>query len=390
MINRLPWVLSLSLTSVLSLFLAAAHLPAPVPATAEANPSAIEVERQMDDAADRGEALYQEACASCHGDDGRGAPGTQVGFDVPLPDFTSCNFATREPDADWIAVTHQGGPVRGFAREMPAFGDALTTQELQAVMDHIRSLCADDAWPRGELNLPRALFTEKAYPEDEAVWTTSVDVEGSGNVMNEIVYEQRFGARNQVEFVLPFGFREEAGGDWTGGMLGDAALGVKRALYHDLGSGTIFSLTGEVLLPTGDRERGFGSGTVVLEPFASFGQILPLGAFLHLQGGAEIPIDRKYATEEAFLRGALGRTFTSGPWGRAWSPMIEVLGSRELVSGAEVHVDLVPQMQVTLNTRQHIMLNLGARIPVDDPGRDTQVVVYLLWDWFDGGLFDGW
>ena len=52
---------------------------------------------------------------ACHGADGRGSPPERVGFDVPLPDFTDCSFATREPDGDWFAVAHQGGPVRGFA-----------------------------------------------------------------------------------------------------------------------------------------------------------------------------------------------------------------------------------------------------------------------------------
>jgi len=51
----------------------------------------------------------------------------------------------------------------------------------------------------------------------------------------------------------------------------------------------------------------------------------------------------------------------------------------------------VPQFQVTLNTRQHIMANFGVRIPLDKPGtRSTQFAFYLLWDWFDGGLRDGW
>jgi hypothetical protein len=47
-------------------------------------------------------------------------------------------------------------------------------------------------------------------------------------------------------------------------------------------------------------------------------------------------------------------------------------------------------VQVTLDKRQHIMLNAGLRIPVDDPERDTQLMAYLLWDWFDGGLLEGW
>ena len=64
---------------------------------------------------------------------------------------------------------------------------------------------------------------------------------------------------------------------------------------------------------------------------------------------------------------------------------------RDLVSGAETKIDLVPQCQLSLNTRQHILFNIGARVPVaETAGRDVQLVFYLLWDWFDGGFFDGW
>jgi hypothetical protein len=48
-------------------------------------------------------------------------------------------------------------------------------------------------------------------------------------------------------------------------------------------------------------------------------------------------------------------------------------------------------MQVTLNKRQHLMINVGVRVPLSDrTGRRTQVIGYFLWDWFDGGLRDGW
>ena len=72
-----------------------------------------------------GSALYERACAACHGTDGQGRGAVDVGFDIPLPDFSDCAFASREPDADWFAVVHEGGPVRAFDRMMPAFGDAL-------------------------------------------------------------------------------------------------------------------------------------------------------------------------------------------------------------------------------------------------------------------------
>lgn len=70
--------------------------------------------------------------------------------------------------------------MRRFSEMMPAFRGALTPEQLQRVMDYIRTMCTDDAWPRGELNLPRPLFTEKAYPEDEWVVAASLPVDGSG------------------------------------------------------------------------------------------------------------------------------------------------------------------------------------------------------------------
>jgi hypothetical protein len=71
--------------------------------------------------------------------------------------------------------------------------------------------------------------------------------------------------------------------------------------------------------------------------------------------------------------------------------MIELLGARDLVSGADTNWDAVYEFQVTLNRRQHVMLNTGVRTPLNNTdGRETQVLMYVLWDWFDGGLGAGW
>jgi mono/diheme cytochrome c family protein len=335
--------------------------------------------------------LYLAACASCHGADGRGMPVTEVGFEIPLPDFTDCEFGPREPDADWLAVTHEGGPARGFDRMMPALGDALTEEEIESVVGYVRTFCTDRRWPRGELNLPRPLVTGKAFPEDEAVFSTTASLEGRGTVTNRIIYEKRFGPVNQWEVVFPFSLAEghpaNEGSSWRGGV-GDIALALKRALFHDLDRGTIFSAAAEVVLPTGNDDRGFGKGTTVFEPFVAWGQILPRDSFLQMQGGLQLP---QKGDDEAFLRLALGRSFEQWRFGRTWSPMVEVLAARDLVSGATTHFDAVPQVQFTLNTRQHVMANIGVRVPVNErEGRDTQLMMYLLWDWFDGGFFDGW
>jgi mono/diheme cytochrome c family protein len=338
-----------------------------------------------------GKAFYEAACMSCHGPDGRGMPQSIVGFDVEIPDFTDCSFATPEPDADWATIVQHGGPVRAFDRRMPAFRDALSEEQIDSILAYIRGMCAEPAWPRGELNLPRPLRTEKAFPENEAVLTTTVDSTGAGRIGNELVYERRIGARNQLEVKVPIDLQDTDGAGWQRG-LGDIAVGFKRAVAHSAARGSILSAGGEIVFPTGKENQGLGSGTTTFEPFLLYGQILPHDTFLHAHAGLELPADRDRASSEAFWRVAGGWTFAQDRGaGRAWSPMIELLGARDLESGAATRWDVVPQVQVTLNRRQHVMANVGVQLPVNDrSGRGTRLVVYLLWDWWDGGLFDGW
>jgi mono/diheme cytochrome c family protein len=340
--------------------------------------------------------LYEAACANCHGSDGRGFDRSLVGFEEPLPDFTDCDFAAREPDSDWIAVAHEGGPARAFSEMMPAFGDALSFDQLSRIMRHIRSLCTDPSWPRGELNLPRALLTEKAFPEDEWVVEAGADLEGDGAFDGQFVYEQRFGPRSQFEVVIPYGWLALRGpggapGDtrWVSG-LGDVVLGLKHAAHHDAEAGRIFAVGAEVVLPTGDEAKGLGADGAAAEGFLSFGQTLPADAFFQAQVGAEVPLyDGPNA--EGFTRVVFGRTLTSGQWGRSWTPMLELQAKRDFEAGAGVALDVVPQLQVSLNTRQHVLFNIGALVPATETsGRSVRLLAYVLLDWFDGGFFEGW
>lgn len=333
--------------------------------------------------------VFETTCAACHGTDGTGRDPTRVGFDLPLPDFSDCQFASREADPDWFAVVHDGGPARVFDRMMPAFGEALSDDEIQLAIDHVRTFCQDDSWPRGELNLPLALYTEKAFPEDEALLEVSAAAEGPGAIDHELVYERRFGPRSQIEVIVPYAVQERDSGTWRGGV-GDLKLAVKHALFHSIDTGSIFSVGGEVALPSGDADRGFGRGITVFEPFAAFGQILPNDSFVQFQGGFELPSDRDQV-DEGFWRTAIGKTWTQGIAGRAWTPMVEFLGVRELETGASNEWDVVPQIQISLSQRQHVMFNAGVKIPVNDSGpRTTELKFYLLWDWFDGGFLSGW
>jgi mono/diheme cytochrome c family protein len=343
-----------------------------------------------------GEQIFVAACATCHAPDGKGSPQSVVGFELPLsnghgfPDFTDCATNTVEPAADWLAVAHQGGPIRALDRRMPAFGDALSVEQLERAIEHIRTFCSDPAWPSGDLNLPRPFFTEKAFPENETVWTTSVGTSGAKAVFNEVLYERRIGPRWQYEVKIPFGWQQtETDGAWQHG-LGDVELAVKGALFHNRARGTIVSAGAGVVLPTGKESLGLGNGYTVYEPFAMWGQIIGSSGFLQLHGGYEIASDQTIGIDEGFVRTAFGYTVAQDHgFGRAWSPMLEVLAAKP--EGEDAEWDVVPQIQISLSKLQHVLLDVGVRVPLTQRDeRKPQVLVYLLWDWFDGGLFDFW
>jgi mono/diheme cytochrome c family protein len=339
-----------------------------------------------------GREIYQAACAACHGPDGKGTPQSTAGFERPntFPDFTRCDQTTPELDVDWKAVIREGGPFRGFSQIMPSFGAALTPAQIDRVVAYVRGFCREPAWPRGELNLPRPLVTEKAFPEDEVVLTSTVNAQGAPGVATEITHEQRFGVKNQIEVSVPVNFVHPDHA-WYGGF-GDTVLGLKRELFSSLRSGSILSVQGEVSLPSGSRPRGLGSGVTSFEMFAAYGQLLPADSFVQFQMGGELPTDTALAPRAMFWRTALGKSFRQGRGlGRMWSPTVEFLADRDFEQGAKTNWDIMPQMQVTLSRRQHVRANAGVRIPVTNTaGRSVQVAFYLLWDWFDGKINEGW
>jgi len=342
--------------------------------------------------AKRGEKIYKSACVSCHGGNGQGADTTIAGFKQPrtFPDFTKCDQTTPEVNSAYKDVIEHGGPTRGFSQIMPAFGEALSSEQIDDLVAYLRTFCNSRHWPRGELNLPRALVTEKAYPEDEVVLSTLVNASGVPGNQSHIIHEQRFGQKNQIEVDVPIEFQNQ-NHVWYGGV-GDTTLAVKRVMYSNLDSGSILSLQGGFLVPTGNRARGFGSGTTTFETFAAFDQLFRTDTFIQTQFGADLPFHTNIAPQSIFFNSAIGQSFGANHGlGRLWSPMFEFVATRDLMTGAKTDWDVVPQMQVTISRRQHIRADLGLRIPATDTtGRQKQIVFYILWDWQDGRLNEGW
>ncbi len=350
-----------------------------------------------------GKAIYDAACVACHGTKGEGTPKTSAGFDPPnsFPHFNKCDETTPEFTRDYKAAIRDGGPARGFSTIMPSFSGVLTSAQMDEVIAYLRGLCKEKGWPVGELNVPRALLTEKAFPESETILTATVNTKGPPAIANELVYERVLGKLDQLEVALPFGWVHKGSGGYSGG-LGDIAIGDKHILYSHLNespyqsayesTGSILSIQGEVVLATGDRKRGLGAGEPSLGVFAMYDRLLGHQAFMQIQTGINIPRHTEFGPRSLYLRSAFGKSIAGdGNLGRLWSPMVEIIGNRDLTSGTKTDWDAVPEFQVTINRRQHIRAAVGYLMPINDTsGRPQQIIAYFLWDWFDGGLLEGW
>jgi hypothetical protein len=339
-----------------------------------------------------GAQIFQAACAACHGPDGRGQPQSVLGFEPPaaFPDFTDCPVSSAEPDLIWLAIVHMGGRVRGESHIMPAFADALTDDEIERVVQHLHSLCAEPGWPRGNLNFPRAFFTEKAFPENEVVFTVNALASHPQSFENRIDYEHRIGKRAQYEVGVPFNVQQGVAGQWSRG-LGDVNLAYRYTFYDNLSRGSISAAGAEVTLPTGKENEGLGGGVTIFEAFGMWDQALPRDGFVQVHAGFERPANQDLENNSVYLRTAIGKSISQQRWGRVWAPMVEVLGAKALNAGAATEWDLVPQMQVTLSIFQHVRASVGVRIPVNErETRSKAVMSYLLWDWGDGGFFQLW
>lgn len=340
-----------------------------------------------------GSEIYHAACVACHGPDGKGMPDTTVAFKKPstFPDFTQCDQTTPELNKDWKATIRDGGAGRGFSRIMPAFGEALSSKQIDQVVQYLRGFCTDKRWPRGEFNLPLPQFTEKAFPENEVIITSRFNAQRAPGVTNDIISENTFGARDQLEVDVPIDFSRSVPGLWHGGV-GDATIGLKHVVFANLHAGSILSGFGGIILPSGSTSHGFGTGVTQFETFASFAQLFPSESFVQLQAGTDQPTDPSKAPRSLFWRSAFGKTFRQSEGsGRMWTPMMEVIANKDFLPRTTPDWDIVPQFQVTLSQRQHVRVNLGARIPVTNTtDRPIQLVFYVLWDWFDGSLLKGW
>jgi mono/diheme cytochrome c family protein len=330
----------------------------------------------------RGKFLYEEyaGCASCHGADGRGEV-EGVTLDPPPPDLSDCSFNSREPRRDWTAVIVRGGSARGLSMSMPAYGEVLTPAQIDTLIDYLKTFCADEGWPPGELNFRRPQITSKAFPENEALLIPTYSDGENASTVAKMVYERRFGRRGHWEIAVPFA--NESGPPSTRGI-GDVELSVKYVFAKHQPS--LFILSGglETALPTGDSEIGVGNGTWKLSPYLAAGK--GFEAF-YLQSSVkyETPLESNSGESELLYNLAFTLPLTKEKKGLF--PMLEFNGITVTETG-KTELFITPQLYLGLVRRGHIAFSLGSQIPVSrERPFDYRLVSFLLWEYADGGLW---
>lgn len=161
--------------SIRVLVMAAACFEAmlPAPSTAQAAP-----QRSVDGTGPsvvRGQAVYQKACAACHGDQGDGAAPAAQYIKTRPRDFTSGTFKFRSTpngelptDEDMLRIVENGIP----GTQMPGWKGVLTAKEREAVVAYIKTFSEDfKAGAPAPMEIPAATeSTPEAVVEGRMVY----------------------------------------------------------------------------------------------------------------------------------------------------------------------------------------------------------------------------
>lgn len=314
--------------------------------------------------------MWNAWCARCHAPDGSGRMADRPVATDPL-DFTDCRVASAEPDADWELAIRDGGPAVGLSSMMPAFGEALTADQIRGFVALLRGFCAEPRWPHGNLNFPRPIFTEKAFPENEflVLPMAAHDRSAPDAWSTRVVYERRLGRRTQIEIGAPMRASRLGGQTFTG--FGDVEIAAKHVLAASAARGAIVSGGLEAVFPTGRASRGLGKGTTVFEPYLAAG-LGRNGTYLQSQLKLEVPVEGSRAlVYNTYVGRDLGETPDT------WTIGLELNGeNRELA--------LTPQIRKGLTRTGALAAAFGARLPLTNRReREMQWTGYLLWEYLE-------
>ena len=121
------------------------------------------------DPIERGQRVYTENCAGCHGLNGEGQPHWQTtnpDGTLPAPPLNGSAHTWHHGDGTLYKQVKLGGAyleqqgLAGFKSGMPAFGELLTHEEIIAVLTYVKSLWGDQAIPGTTKRQAQAMVSE--------------------------------------------------------------------------------------------------------------------------------------------------------------------------------------------------------------------------------------
>lgn len=92
-------------------------------------------------AAEAAPALFSELCTVCHGAGGKGDGPSAQGLEPKPADFTNCKSMAKDSDEVLFKIIKGGGQSVGRSTVMPAWGDALSDEQIRDLVQFIRGLC---------------------------------------------------------------------------------------------------------------------------------------------------------------------------------------------------------------------------------------------------------
>jgi len=333
----------------------------------------------------RGAEVYSSICATCHGPAGWPDPDSALvqSLGVVPANFSDPLFNSREPSSDWKIVVTHGGPALGFSEQMPPFGESLSEADIDAVLAYIKTLGGEHDYPDGDLNLLLPVRTKKAFPEDEWVWKQRyAGQEGDNAWKNTLEYEFRVGQRGQGIMEVT----HEVEGSQSD--FGHFEPGFKYVLKHDRRAGFILTAAAQVGVPLN------GGANWEFLPYLAFGKVL--SDAWTLQGSGRLKFDLEDSDKSSAEFAGIVH-WVNAPRPRWVFPALELVAEVPFERGEgpdrkeAVQLSVLPQARIGLNKRGNIALNVGVELPLNDRDRyDWRAYVYFIWDFADGGLFEGW
>jgi cytochrome c553 len=320
-----------------------------------------------------GKLLYDQACAKCHGADGRGVSKTDLDIKTDVPDLTRCQDQGEETDYKWLLILSKGGPYVGLSADMPSF-ELYSEDQRRQVIAYSRTFCKQD-WVRGELNFERPLVTAKAYPENEIIISPFIAHSretGATSVEFKLEMERRIGNRLQFEIAAPLAARQPLSSTHFARGFGDGEIGAKYVIAHSFRNRFIASAGADLSAPTGRASEGIGHGTWIFEPYWAVGKAFG-GVIAQSQIKVELPFNRDKAERVFVYNTNVGWRIRPDP--RGVFPSLDI-------TGEDHNVALIPQLRYGISKNGKWAIALGVRRPVHgDMSERFAVIGYLLWEY---------